>query len=103
MMIKTPKPLRGEIIDIICVDDNFEMNSNYKVEQGREYKALNSSTSFYSVIFDSITSSFEFPKKYFKTVAEIREEKINNILEDDYCHYSDLPSPMAYINKENKK
>jgi hypothetical protein len=98
-MIKTPKPLRGEIIDIICVDDNFEMNSNYKVEQGREYKALNSSTSFYSVIFNSIM--IPYPKKYFKTVAEIREEKINIILEDDdYCHYSDLPSPMAYINKE---
>jgi len=46
-------------------------------------------------------------RSMFKTESEIRDEKIDLIISrdyiDEYCHYSDLPSPMAYIKKENNE
>jgi hypothetical protein len=40
-------------------------------------------------------------KKFFITAAKIRDQKIKNILDqndDEYCYYSNLPSPSAYKN-----
>lgn len=47
-----------------------------------------------------------YERSMFKTESQIRDEKIESIIKGDneeYCYYSDLPSPMAYMKNENKK
>lgn len=45
-------------------------------------------------------------RNFFKTDSEIREEKIQSVLNgsnQEHCYYSDLPSPWAYVEKEVAK
>jgi hypothetical protein len=102
---------------VLCIKDNEFIDKAWgdcSVKDGQWYYAIideRSSVRFPSLINEEwILVKFRnglcpYERKMFKTESQIREEKIQSILNgdnDEYCYYSNLPSPMSYMKKNNE-
>ncbi len=100
---------------VICIESNIFIDQVWgdcSLKEDDWYDALIEDGSFNNLVTkDWILVRFRgglcpYERKFFKTESEIRNEKLKNVLEqndDEYCYYSDLPSPMAYMKKDNEE
>lgn len=74
------------------------------IKEGEWYEALIEDNNDDLYLFIKFGNALcVYAKRYFKSESDIREEKIKNVLEqndEEYCYYSDLPSPMSYMKKD---
>jgi hypothetical protein len=96
---------------VLCIESKIftdQVWGDYSIINGEWYDALIEDGSFNNLVNkNSILVRFReglctLERKFFKTELEIHDEKLKNILEqndDEYCYYSDLPSPMSYMKR----
>ena len=77
-----------KLITLKCVDDFGLNNKSYDVIIGKTYTANITTDNNYYFIHE--TQSV-IPSELFITIDKESEEQ-------EWCYYSDLPSPMAYMN-----
>lgn len=49
-----------------------------------------------------MTSEYEM-QNFWKVKVELKVEIKEEVKEENYCYYSDLPSPMAYMDLEEEE
>jgi len=113
-MILAPKD-KSLYTRVLCIESNIFIDKVWgdcSIKEGEWYDALIEDGSFNDLVTKNwILVRFgvglcPYERKFFKTESEIRDEKLKNFLEqndDEYCYYSDLPSPMAYMKKDNEE
>ena len=113
-MILAPKD-KKLYTKVICQVNNTFIDpvwGDCSVKEGEWYDALVEDGSFNNLVnSEFILVKFRgglcpCERNMFKTESEIRDQKIKSVInqeDDEYCYYSDLPSPMAYMKNENKK
>lgn len=100
---------------VLCVESNIFIDKVWgdcSVKESEWYDALIEDGSFNNLVTDDfILIRFQnglspYERKFFKTESEIRDQKIESVFKqesEEYCYYSDLPSPMAYMKKEEEE
>jgi hypothetical protein len=113
-MILAPKE-ENLYTKVLCIESNIFIDKVWgdcSVKEGEWYDALIEDGSFNNLVTDDFilvrfgTGLSPYKRKLFKTESEIRDQKIKSVLKqesEEYCYYSDLPSPMAYMKKDNEE
>jgi hypothetical protein len=99
---------------VLCIESKIFIDQVWgdcSIKEGDWYDALIEDGSFNNLVTNDwilvrfSTGLCPYERLFFKTESEIREEKLKNVLEqndDEYCYYSDLPSPMSYMKKNEE-
>lgn len=112
-MILAPKE-ENLYTKVLCVENNILIDKVWgdcSVKEGEWYDALIEDYSFNNLVSNDFilvrfgTGLSPHERKLFKTESEIIDQRMESVLKqesEEYCYYSDLPSPMAYMENNDE-